>query len=275
MNTQEFLNNVKKLIKGSLHEGYLTTEINSAADIIEKYNESMHILDIQYIPVFEDKRYFEIIDRHQVNHGSIFIDKDQFNFMFYMDNYDLHITIDRLCPYYRKTIKSNTYMEIFEDEQDLIKNLPAQYIITNENGTFLNTKRVFINQHLNNNENAITASFVNYEPSKEDFITTNFEYNTIGLGPRAMSIDNSSKNYVTRYTSYTVKTPNNDVKCVDNKAYGYMLMFGLEKYIKNLAEHNIKALKCQDLSFYDTVRFKPTPVQETIEIKSFFDQAEK
>ena len=83
---------------------------------------------------------------------------------------------------------------------------------------------------LNNNENVIYATITNYNPeAPTKFVTTNFEYNTIGLGPRAMSIDDSRKNYVTKYTSCTVKTPNNDVKCVDNKAYGYTLLFGIEK----------------------------------------------
>lgn len=252
MERKEFLENARELIKGSIHEGYLYTEIQNLLEIIDKYNESMHILDLEFVPGYNDKRFINVIDTHQLLHGNFFIDKDKLFFSFKIDNYELKTEVNKLCEYYRKSIGFNQFEELEDTLEDNViwENIPNQFKFTDENGAkFITVKHVDINQLTKNSENAINANINNYNFMTDKYEETNFEYNTAGIGNIAMSISTDVDNKTIRYLTKLIKKPNNNIMCVDNKAYGYCLMFGIEDYIKKLQEHKFTQLDCEEISY--------------------------
>jgi len=253
MKEQEFLNNARELIKGSEHEGYLYTEIQSLLGIIDKYNESMHILDLKFVPVYNDPRFIDIIDTHKLSHGNFFIDKDKLMFLFKMDDYELRLEVSKLCDYYKKSIDFSRYIELdnsdFSDEM-IWKNAPKEYKHVNAAGDrFVKIKNVDINQITKNSENSIFANInaLNNETCK--FEKQQFEFNSVGLGKVAMSIVTDVDNTLNSYLAENIKTPNNNVSCVENKAYGYDIIFGLENYIEKLKNHKFDELNCEEISY--------------------------
>ncbi len=275
MERKEFLENAKNQIRGSLHEGYLYTEIESILNLIEKYNESIHVLSYQYVPMFNDNRHIELIDKMNESHGNIFIDKDRVNFVLKMDSYDLKVNIDTICDFYKKDIDFKQYLEIYDDNPDELQvynKIPNEHKVQFGDSKYIISKNLSINQILKNINNSINASITEFDPYLNKFITTNFEYGTMGVGKTALSIGVSTDDFVTSFTSSSIKTPNNSIKCVANKAYGYTVLFGLENYISKLYNHNFKELGCEDIAFRKKINFKAKGDSENLNQISLLDK---
>lgn len=271
MEKQEFLDIAKNNIKGSLHEGFLYTEIQEAYKIIEKYNESMHILNLNKVSSYNDDRYVEIRDTHDASHGLIFMDKDKFYFTFDIDDYRLTVSVENLCKFYKKHIEFERYTEVFEDEKEILRTIPDEYTYINSDGeVFIKSKSATIHQIFGNSDNSIEATITNFDESNTSFVTKNFEYNSLGITKHVMSLDSSDDKYVTRFVTNMIKTPSNTYTCVSNKAFGYDIMLGIEQFIKNLQNRDFKNLKCDEISYYRNRRIKKANIEKYTE-PSFLD----
>lgn len=278
MNKQEFLTASKYLIKDSLYENELLKELENIYSIIDKYNESIKTLSIKNISMYKDPRFMTIVDKNQYIHGSIFVDRDKINFELKMDNYVLNVTVDTLGTNFYKETKYNQYIEFYDDDEDdveLFNQLPNDKKLETDNGLFTAAKSVEIVQVSNKREeHSITAKSNTFDINTHNDKTTTFEFNSANFAPTNITIfkdiNGENKSHY-QYSADKIATPSNSINCVTNKAFGYIIQFGIEDYIYKMENKRLKDLGCDSLLYHKSTKFNPTKQETGYIIQSMFD----
>lgn len=278
MNKQSFLENCKNLTKGSIYQNELMATLDNIYDLVNTYNDSISILDIKQVPLFTDPRYMEIIDKMQVIQGSLFVDRDEINFELKMDNYVLNVTADTLGTNFYKETKYNQYIEFYDDDEDdveLFNQLPNDKKLETDNGLFAAAKSVEIVQVSNKREeHSITAKSNTFDINTHNDKTTTFEFNSANFAPTNITIfkdiNGENKSHY-QYSADKIATPSNTINCVTNKAFGYIIQFGIEDYIYKIENKRLKDLGCDSLLYHKSTKYNPTKQETGYIIQSMFD----